>query len=90
MRRKASRSIDVKVLLDNKYWARKTIDFICAQNQADLTNYANTLQKLFFGKVSKAAGDSENEKEDEAIVTSKKNYIGYLRWYWLMRNKKRH
>ena len=111
LRRKVNRTIDVQWLLENEDYAREIIKFTRAQGQTDLIDYANTLEKLIFGKVlaataesakvektkpevenapfrstlidwakeAEAAGESDNEKEDEVIVTSKKNYIGHLR-----------
>ena len=55
LRRKANRTIDVQWLLENDEYALEVIKFTRAQGQADLTEYANTLEKLIFGKLTEPA-----------------------------------
>ena len=65
LRRKASCSIDVQWLLENDEYAREIIKFSRAQGHEDLTDYANNLEKLLFGKVADEAVTPVNVKSEQ-------------------------
>jgi hypothetical protein len=52
LRRKTNRTIDVKWLLENDVYAKEVIRLCREQGQSDLTEYADSLDKLIFGKTS--------------------------------------
>ena len=55
LRRKINRTIDVKCLVTNDAYAQEIIKLCREQGQNDLTEYADRLEQLTFGKSSAAA-----------------------------------
>jgi hypothetical protein len=52
LRRKTNRTIDVKWLVENDVYAAEIIKLCREQGQDDLTEYADRLDKLVFGKTN--------------------------------------
>jgi hypothetical protein len=52
LRRKISRTIDIKWLVENEAYAKEIIELCREQGLVDLNEYADHLEKLMFGKVS--------------------------------------
>lgn len=88
LRRKLNRVIDVEWLLHNEAYAREVMTIARKQGMAELTQYADRMEELFFGKVfaTHAAHVAQEPmkktfvvKEDENEVGIENQYIGTLR-----------
>lgn len=52
LRRKISRTIDIKWLVENEAYAKEIIELCREQGLVNLNEYADHLEKLMFGKIS--------------------------------------
>lgn len=88
LRRKANRVIDVKWLVKNQEYAREIIELSREQGQEDLSEYANTLERLMFGSAATAAASrpppafaptASLPDADEGGEIDPRKYVGSLR-----------
>ncbi len=94
LRRKISRTIDVKWLIENEAYAKSMIALSREQGLADLNEYADHFEMLMFGKLSTTKTASanppdikndspitaiESEADEAGQVVDSSMYIGGLR-----------
>jgi hypothetical protein len=73
LRRKISRTIDIKWLVENEVYAKNIITLSREQNLTDLNEYVDHFELLMFGKLSTAALAVENSNavKNEAMAFKK-------------------
>lgn len=73
LRRKISRTIDIKWLVENEVYAKSIIALSREQGLADLNEYTDHFEMLMFGKLSntRPALESQHYAENDMSITKK-------------------